>query len=222
MQSDFWNNPLVVSAMRLKYRRGSPGLIACLYVLALMGVGSLLYYNQASLSLSMPFGRVFLVAILGIQFVLSALIGLGTVISSMNAEVNNRTFDFQRIVSLSPREILVGKMIGEPALSYFLAMATMPLVILCWFQGGATFAAIVLFYVNMVTFTMMCASVGLLHTLAEPSQTPGKPRTGSIGGLVFMAVAFLPSMIMRGGGTFSNPWVGTVVQLLTPVGSLIE
>jgi len=216
----FWNNPLVVSAMRLKYRRSSPGLVACLYVLALMGVGSLLFYNQASFA--MPVGRSFLVAILGIQFVLSALIGLGTVSSSMNAEVNNRTLDFQRIVSLSPREILVGKLIGEPALSYFLAMSTIPLVVLCWFQGGATFAAILLFYMNIVTFTLMCASLGLLHTLAEPSQTPGKARAGSIGGFAFMAFMFVPSMIMRGTGAFSNPWVGLGFNLLTPIGSLLE
>ena len=220
MQFDFWNNPLVVSAMRLKYRRSSPGLVACLYVLALMGMGALLFYNQATLSI--PVGRYYLASIFGIQFMLSALIGLVTVSSSMNAEVNNRTFDFQRVVSLSPREILVGKMIGEPALSYFLAMSTVPLVVFCWFHGGATLVAILLFYVNLITFTMMCAALGLLHTLAEPNQTPGKPRTGSIGGLAFMAFIFLPSMISRGAEAFSNPWVGLLFNLLTPISSLLE
>lgn len=206
--------------MRLKYRRSSPGLFACLYVFILLGIGMLQHYN--SVALSMPFGRQFLLAILGIQFALSGLISLIMVGSSMNAEVNNRTFDFQRIVSLSPREILIGKIIGEPVVGYFLAMATLPLVVVCWLLGGATLASIVLFYVNLVTFTLMCSSVGLLHTLAEPNQTPGKPRSGSIGGLAFLFIAFLPSMIIRGGTALSNPWVGTAVKLLTPVGSLVK
>ena len=208
MQFDFWNNPLVVSTTRIKYRRGSPGLLACLYILGLMVVGSVLYYNQGVTS--PPFGRTFLVAILAIQFGLSALIGLGAASTSIHAEVNNRTLDFQRIVSLSPREILVGKMIGEPATSYFLAMSAVPLVVLCWFFGGATFTTIVLFYVNLVTFMMISAAMGLLHTLAEPSQTPGKQRAGSIGGLVFVGFMFVPWMLVRGGGVFfrSLDWLG--------------
>ena len=140
----------------------------------------------------------------------------------MNAEVFNRTLDFQRIVSLSPREILVGKMIGEPAIGYFLAMSTMPLVVLCWFQGGATFTAIVLFYVNLMTFTLMCASLGLLHALAEPSQTPGKLRAGSIGGFGFTVLIVVPIMIINGSVALADPWVGTAVNLLSPLGSLIE
>lgn len=220
MQLDFWNNPLVVSAMRLKYRRGSPGLTAALYVLTLLTVGSLLNYYQASLPI--PWGRAFLLAIFSIQFALSALIALTTVGNSMNTEVNNRTLDFQRIVSLSPREILLGKMIGEPALSYFLAMATLPLVVICWLQGGATFPEILLFYLNLLTFTLMCAALGLLHTLSEPNQTPSKPRSGSIGGLFFVFLAFLPSIIMRGSMMNTNPWGRAALSLLAPIGPLLE
>ena len=36
---DFWNNPLVVSAMRLKYRRSSPGILAAVWAMALLALG---------------------------------------------------------------------------------------------------------------------------------------------------------------------------------------
>jgi hypothetical protein len=99
MQYDFWNNPLVVSAMRLKYRRSSPGITTCLYLLVLLTIGGMLRYYQDSYSL--PPGRAFLLAILALQFVVSGGIALFTVANSVQSEVANRTLDFQRAASSS-------------------------------------------------------------------------------------------------------------------------
>jgi len=98
MQYDFWNNPLVVSAMRLKYRRSSPGITTCLYLLVLLTIGAALHHYQGRYL--MPPGRAFLLVILGLQFMVSGALALFTVANSINAEVANRTLDFQRIVSL--------------------------------------------------------------------------------------------------------------------------
>ena len=132
MHFAFWNNPLVVSAMRLKYRRGSPGMTASLYAAALLCLGAGLHYFQAAYSL--PFATVFFLWIVAIQFLLTVFLAMLSVTSSINAEVVNRTLDFQRIVSLSPREILVGKMIGEPALSYLTCIARSSSRVSRWFR----------------------------------------------------------------------------------------
>src|SRR4051812_27686517 len=91
---DFWNNPLVVTAMRLKYRRGSPGTRSILWILALLGLGSLLYHQLAEAP-GFRFPTAYLVAILSLQSLLSAAIAVGTTSASITSEVTNRTLDFQ-------------------------------------------------------------------------------------------------------------------------------
>ena len=37
---DFWNNPIVVSAFRLKYRRSFPTTVTCIWLVALLALGT--------------------------------------------------------------------------------------------------------------------------------------------------------------------------------------
>lgn len=219
MQFDFWNNPLVVTAMRLKYRRGSPGVWAALWVLALLGVGALLHYISQTETFRFP--TAYLVAILGLQCVVSAVIAVISTSSSMNAEVVNRTLDFQRIVTLSPRAILHGKMIGEPALSYFLMIASMPLAAICWGFGAASGSVIFWLYVNLTTFTLMWAAMGLINSLTPPAQAAGRTKSGGGAGVVIM-FAVVPQMLIHGRDSLDTPGIGDVVQMLTPIGSLVH
>lgn len=220
MQADFWNNPLVVSAVRLKYRRGSPGLTTSAYMLALMGIGMLFLYYQNQMTVSPV--RTFLVVVLSIQLALSSVLALFGVSSSINAEVVNRTLDFQRIVSLGPKEILLGKAIGEPALAYFFMMATVPFAVLCWTLGAVSAWAIVWFYVNLLTSLLMLATIGTLHTLVPPTTASGKQRgSGSLIGFLIVPMFFIPSLMAGGMGPLRDSWLGTAINLLTPLGSLI-
>ncbi len=221
MQYDFWNNPLVVSAMRLKYRRSSPGITTCLYLLVLLTIGTTLQHYQAAYN--MPPGRAFLLAILGLQFLVSGGIALFTVAHSMNAEVTNRTLDFQRIVSLRPYEILLGKMIGEPAISYFLALATLPFAVICWLEGSVSVVTMAWFYINLATFTLLCAAVGTIHTLVPAANSTGMRRNnnGSVGlAFIWVPMVFFPSMLSSGTGWLQDTWLGAVINLCTPIGSL--
>lgn len=220
MQADFWNNPLVVSAARLKYRRGSPWLTTSTYMLALVGIGMLFMHYQDQMTVSPV--RTFLVVVLGIQLTLSSALALFGVSSSINAEVVNRTLDFQRIVSLSPTEILIGKAIGEAALAYFFMLATVPFAVICWTLGAVSSWAILWFYLNLVTSVSMLAAIGTLHTLVPPTTASGKQRgSGSLVGLLIIPMFFIPSMVAGGMGPLQDSWLGTVLNLLTPLGSLM-
>ncbi|MEM9658079.1 MAG: hypothetical protein AAF961_06935 [Planctomycetota bacterium] len=219
MSFKVWNNPLVVSAMRLRYRRGSPRLMLSSYVAAMLGIGALL--NHLSNLHGFPFASVYLLVLLSVQFLLSGGIALFGTAKSMHAEVANQTLDFQRIVSLSPRSILIGKMLGEPASSYLLAAATLPLAAFCWSKSGASGVVILLFYVNLATWTLMCASLGLLHPLTAPSGRTARQRGGA-GLFIFLAVIFLPNFLVNGAAMLEVPGAGDAVQLLTPLGSLIR
>ena len=220
MSYAFWNNPLVVSAARVKYRRSSPGISAAIYLTLLSIVAGLLFHYQDAFSLAS--GLVFLLVMLSLQMVLSGGIAVTTVASSINAEVLNRTLDFQRIVSLSPREILVGKMLGEPAAAYFLLIATIPLAVLSWFAGSASPLVISLFYINLLTTTLLCAAIGTIHTFVPAANaTTSKRNSGSVGlGLIWVPLFVLPQIFGRNAGWLNDSWFGTLLNLLTPIGSL--
>ena len=221
MQLKIWENPLVVSAMRLKYRRGSPGLTCSGYLLALLGIGALLHYYDASYA--MPFGRAYLLAIMTLQLLISGGIALITVSGSINAELANRTLDFQRLVALSPREIIVGKMIGEPVICHFLLLTTIPLAVLCSALGGGSLLVIALLYVNLATFSLMAASIGAISPLTPPSQKTGRQQNSGVGWLVFLLLFWTFPTLARGGAPMlGNPWVGNLLGSFTPIASLMQ
>jgi hypothetical protein len=221
VQLDFWNNPLVVTAMRLKYRRGSPGIWAALWVLGLLGLGALMHHLSQTEGFRFP--TAYLIALIAVQGIVSSAIAVVSTSSSMNAEVVNRTLDFQKIVTLSPRALLVGKMIGEPAMSYFLILASMPLAALCWGLGAASGPVIFWLYVNLATFVLMSASFGLINSLTPPAQTASRQNTkgGAGAGLIIM-FAVIPQMIVHGRDSLDTPGVGDLAKLLTPIGSIIH
>jgi hypothetical protein len=219
---DFWNNPIVVSAMRLRYRRSSPGIMAAVWAMALLGLGIVLHYIALRMppGEAFPVARTYLLILFSVHFLLCAVIALVTTTGSMNAEVTNRTLDFQRIVSLSPQTILVGKMIGEPAVTYFLIMASVPFAVLAWANGGGAASEILFLYVNLVTFVLMSASIGLIHSLNPPA--PGSTRQrGGAGAAVFaMAFIIIPQLLANSGAAMNAPVLGEVLQLVTPLGAL--
>src|SRR5437667_4134842 len=162
MRIDFWNNPMVVSAFRVKYRRGGLFNLTTVYLLILVAGGCLLARYSDSLKLG-PWPRNYLLTLLGSQFVVSALLAGNATATSVRAEVINRTLDFQRIAALRPRQILLGKLLGEPALAYLLLIATIPLAVWCWAVGvpGLSFLELVLLYVNLLTTTILLGTMGL-------------------------------------------------------------
>ena len=177
MKLDFWNNPIVVSAFRVKYRRGGLSSKVVLYLLVLTTGGAVIEYYNAELG--GRWQRIYYLSLMVVQFLVSVFAASISTAVSMRTEVVNRTLDFQRIAALSPRQILLGKLLGEPALAYLLAVATVPLAVWCWLFGGVTFEVMVLVYVTLATSTLLSGSFGLIIRL-EPRA--GKTANNTTGG----------------------------------------
>src|SRR5262245_52448020 len=156
MNLDYWNHPLIVKAMRVKYRGGRLFTLATSYLLVLVAGGLILYHYRGSLG-AREWARMYFIGMVGLQFAISSMMAIAATSSSMQTEVVSRTLDVQRIATISPRQILVGKAIGEPAGSYLLAIATIPLAILCCTLGGISLLEAALLYVTLATTTFMMA-----------------------------------------------------------------
>lgn len=164
MRFDFWNNPLIVTAFRYRQRRAAPANTLMAYPMALLLlIGVAVPYFDPEGRREWP--RIAFYALMGLQFVVSGIWAGSATSSSLKSEVLNQTLDFQRITCLSPRQILLGKLLGEPAMAYFLGMSTFPLGVLCWALGGVSLEVLLLMYVNLFTHTLMCGACGLVIQL---------------------------------------------------------
>jgi hypothetical protein len=218
MKVDFWNNPLVVSAFRVKYRRGGVFNLTTIYLLLLVAGGAVLqYYNHLFGGL---WQRNYLMALLGLQFFVSALAASTATGSSMRAEVLERTLDFQRIATLTPKQLLLGKLLGEPAIAYLLAIATIPLAAFCWIAGvpGLSLGVLILLYVSLATSTILFGTLGLM----QPVELPASKSAASGGGnwgwmLLVLALILAPAS----QSLLSSPGSAALTGVLTPIPALV-
>ncbi|MBA3481531.1 MAG: hypothetical protein H0T51_06925, partial [Pirellulales bacterium] len=104
---------------------------------------------------------------------------------------------------------------------YFLMIASMPLAAICWGFGAASGSVIFWLYVNLTTFTLMWAAIGLINSLTPPTQAAGRSKSGGGAGVVIM-FAVVPQMLIHGRNSLDTPGIGDVVQMLTPIGSLVH
>jgi hypothetical protein len=217
---DFWNNPLVVSAFRVKYRRGTPTMMAAVYLVALVMLGSALHYYR--FSMGPEWLMVYFVAVMAIQFAVSILISVVTTSSGMQAEVVNRTLDGQRIAALSQTEIVLGKLLGESAVGYFMMLTTVPIVVMCWALGVVSPLVIVLLYVQLITISLLAGSIGLIQPLELPSGRSGAlpRRLGHGAGVALLALLAAPSAAMNAGSLANSPLASVVFGAFTPILSL--
>jgi hypothetical protein len=223
MRLDYWEHPLIVKAFRVRYRGGRLYALTTGYLMFLLLGGMLLYRYQEALPIH--WARFYFVAMMGVQFFLSATVAASAVSSSISAEVTSRTLDFQRIAAISPLQILIGKVIGEPASSYLLAMATVPIGVFCSVLGGVTPFGLALTYVTLATTTFMIACVSV-HQPLDPA-VPGRAAasSGSTMGLLFFLgfLGFSLTMVLaRGPGGSFDSLPGALVGLLTPMLTITE
>jgi hypothetical protein len=156
---DFWNNPILATAVRARFRGGYLIHALVLYPLLLMMAGASVPFFFHDIPEWPRYGFNVLIIV---QFGLCGLIATASASHSLKAEVVNQTLDFLRMTPLSPWQILTGKMIGECSFSFFLAVASFPVGVLCWSLGGVELLPFLLLYLNLFVYVPLCASSGLV------------------------------------------------------------
>jgi hypothetical protein len=218
MHFDFWNNPLVVTALRIRYRRGGLMSLLISYFLVLVTASAaVFYYRERLLG---PFPRNILLGVVGFQTLISFVLGAAATSQSLRSEVNNRTLDFQRIAALSPFQIFLGKLLGEPLAAFFSIIPTIPVTVYCCLilgVEGMDLFALVLVYVNILTTTVLSAALGLMQPLEGDPH--GKPRQGGNAGSVLFGLfmCFVPLLMSGSWKILSTPWAAALMGIFTPI-----
>ncbi len=219
MRLDFWNNPIVVSAFRVKYRRGGLFGLAVAHIV-LLGLAWMVLQYYSDLLRDRPWPRFYFLGVVGVQLLLSGLIAGNSTAASIKAEVAHRTLDFQRIAALSPREILLGKLLGEPALAYLLIAASMPLAMIPVALGAVRFDEFLMAYLTLVTTTLFCGALGLLNRL-EPPAGKASGGGGSGAGLVISYLILSGIFLMNSREMMQAPWSAAIAGLISPTAILV-
>lgn len=186
-----WNNPLVGTAFMLRARRGNLLLNVSLYVIVLvMGYIGWQYYVTLMPNFKANPHKIFLLILFGGQCFLSGLLMLGQAGSSLKNEVMNKTLDFQRIAAVGPWDILLGKLLGTPVMSYLLAISAIPIGVFTLLNGvpGVGMVELLLSWLQLLTFLFLLGSCAIQNTL----QITTAKGTGAAPGFgIFMAVVGL-------------------------------
>jgi hypothetical protein len=166
---DFWNNPLVIHAFESPAGRrklwwmalGQPVTLIALYAV-------LAHWLAKELT-----GGICLVALIGLQ-VLGGMIGaLVLTGAAVLADVRQRTLESLKLTSMTPAQLLLGKLLAEPAGIYLSVWATMPLAAVCSAAADFPLGWVVLTYVNITALMVFAGCLGLVQPLESRSGRPG-------------------------------------------------
>lgn len=211
---DVWNNPLVISAWRVRHRRSPLGRELALIVLV-WGIVAAAIYRYAP---PPERARIFFVAMVSITGAIAAFATMSATQLSIHNEVLNRTLDFQRIAALSPRRLLAGKLFGEGGPAMLHVLATLPLAVGCVPLGVAPLAVVLWLYLSLLTTTVLFGVIGLNHPFEirtkRPANAGGGQRGGAVGGMI--AAAIISAQALFHSGAATSPWLSPIVGLLTP------
>jgi ABC-type transport system involved in multi-copper enzyme maturation permease subunit len=92
---------------------------------------------------------------------------------SISGERERKTWDFQRATRLSPQELLVGKLLGEPVLAYFIVLCCLPITVLAALLGHTAWHHVVSGYLLIVLSAIFIGLAGLWVSSLFESRSRG-------------------------------------------------
>jgi hypothetical protein len=143
-----------------------------------------------------PAWRLLAMWLLGLQDGLLTFWSLFSCAQSVSRERDQKTWDFQRTTSLTPAEILVGKLLGEPVLGYYGTLCVLPVTLWAGLAGGFWLRSLAAAYLSIFAAALFLGLGGLwISTLLE-TRSRG---VGLIGALAFYGVVL-------GAFGFADSW----------------
>lgn len=207
-----WKNPEFVRHFRAELRRGraivvgSVVLLVCaLTILACWGTekarrDALKGYESYEFSIQMPDGTTRVLPRLSLaevaaqrsygwlllmQFGVLTFWSLLSGAQAISRERERGTWDFQRTTRLSASSLLVGKLLGEPVLAYFILVCSLPITIVLGSIGRVNPVSILSAYLLMIAGALFIGLAGLWLSSLFESRSRG---IGLIGALAMYGV----------------------------------
>jgi hypothetical protein len=132
---------------------------------------------------------------------------------SISRERERKTWDFQRATRLSPRELLVGKVLGEPVVAYFIVACCLPITVVASLLGHMGLRNVLAGYTLIVAGALFIGLTGLWLSSLFESRSRGAGLIGTL--VLYGGFALITQMVgssFPGAAAFS-PLTGLLVLL---------
>jgi hypothetical protein len=150
----FWQNPEFIRHSRSELRRSRMTTVA-LVVFFVCGLTILACWAQAKAgrqsemytsgpAIAVATAQISYYPLMLMQFGVLTFWSLLSCTQGISRERERNTWDFQRTTRLTPSELLVGKLLGEPVLAYFIFLCALPVTFVTGIVGHVPFLKIVL------------------------------------------------------------------------------
>lgn len=139
---------------------------------------------------SREFWRLFYRVLMYIQTGVLTFWSLLSCAQAVSGEREHKTWDFQRVTRLSSSELLVGKLLGEPVLAYFVLLCCFPIAFLAGVAGGLRLVDIASAYALIICSGLFVGLGGLWLSSLFESRSRGIGLIGALGLYAFLAIAY--------------------------------
>jgi hypothetical protein len=119
------DNPELIRNLRIQLRPKRMLMGAAITAIVSLIILPALWSNVGGIAHS-GWGEQFLITVIVVQGIVILLGGGIACLHAISREKELNTFDYQRITRLSPLELTLGKMLGAPAMAYFIAIWLVP------------------------------------------------------------------------------------------------
>lgn len=203
-------NPIVVKELRATVRQRRFLLIHFLAVavLAVLVVGVVVATGgreMAALEAS-EVGQTLFYVCAAVQAIFIVLLVPGMTAPALVEERANQSLDLLITTRLSPREIVVGKLLASLVTVFILLASWMPLVAVTFLFGGVGMLEVVLLYVQLVALAVVLAALSLHCSAVERSPrravTYAYFLTFLVGGGFYGAAVFFWTQVALGAWRF--------------------
>jgi ABC-2 family transporter protein len=100
---------------------------------------------------------------------------------AVSGERERKTWDFQRTTGLKPIELLIGKVLGEPVLAYFIVLCCFPVALITGIAGQFSFLHILAAYLLLLVSALFIGLAGLWLSSLFESKSRGIGLIGALG-----------------------------------------
>jgi hypothetical protein len=224
----FWQNPEFVRHRRSELRQARALTVVAVVIVVCVLVGLACWGSresamEAARTSSAEYGRpsaaklaemerqnpvefwhLFYRSLMWIQAGILTFWSLLSCAQAVSGERERKTWDFQRTTRMTPLELLVGKLVGEPVLAYFIVLCCFPVSLVAGLRGGVAFLDVLAAYLLIVSSALFVGLGGLWISSLLETRSRGIGLIGTFGLYFFLAMAFsLRESGLPGLGAFS-------------------
>lgn len=209
---------LFVRALRQSTRAGSTywmrGGIALMVLL-------LLWTTHSRMSWAGAAGLRFFSSLMGFNYLIVTLMGLGLFCSAIAEEKEEKTLGLMRMADLTPLAIVLGKSTSQLGIVLLLLLTQIPFALLAVTMGGVGTTHVAMSFARLVAYLFALANISLFFSVVMPSSSRAARMTISLllgYTLVCAGLFMIPEwLVFRKNYPLTDP---TVVELKSVATSL--